>query len=326
MKISGLALGVLLSAGVACSTDAQLYATGASNLGPVFEVNPATGQETELGTFGFRIEDLAGDSVGGLWGIGFDSTASIFQIDPTDQSVISTAPYDALAILSTLAIHPTTGEFFATPGTQGGAMYRIDPLTGESTEVGEFELNLSSLAFDNTGRLYGSSDSSLYEINPATAAVDLITDQLSVFRFDDLAFDPLDNTMLGLGFDGEYRLFEIDPATGDSTSIGESVFRPSGLAFVYTASSLLAGDYNGNGIVDAADYTVWQDSFGSTTNLAADGNGNGVIDAADYTVWQDNFGAGNASALGLLPIPEPGTLALMTLGVSVLMPRRKARV
>src|SRR5262249_39970448 len=32
----------------------------------------------------------------------------------------------------------------------------------------------------------------------------------------------------------------------------------------------LPGDYNGDGIVDAADYTVWTDSLGSTTNLAAD--------------------------------------------------------
>ena len=52
----------------------------------------------------------------------------------------------------------------------------------------------------------------------------------------------------------------------------------------------LPGDFNGDGIDDAADYTVWSDSLGSTTNLAADGNGNGTIDALDYTIWLSNFG------------------------------------
>ncbi|TWT90853.1 Rhamnogalacturonan endolyase YesW precursor [Pseudobythopirellula maris] len=52
----------------------------------------------------------------------------------------------------------------------------------------------------------------------------------------------------------------------------------------------LAGDYNGNGVVDGADFTVWRDSLGSITNLTADGDHNGEVDMADYQVWVDNFG------------------------------------
>jgi hypothetical protein len=76
----------------------------------------------------------------------------------------------------------------------------------------------------------------------------------------------------------------------------------------------LTGDYNHNGIVDAADYTVWRDMLGSTSNLAADGNGNGIIDAGDYAVWRSHFGhtAGSGSfASG--GVPEPATILLMVL-------------
>jgi CSLREA domain-containing protein len=52
----------------------------------------------------------------------------------------------------------------------------------------------------------------------------------------------------------------------------------------------LVGDYNGNGTVDAADYTVYTDNIGSTTNLNADGNDNGIVDSADYSIWSANSG------------------------------------
>jgi hypothetical protein len=53
----------------------------------------------------------------------------------------------------------------------------------------------------------------------------------------------------------------------------------------------LPGDYNGDGVVGAADYTVWRNTSGSTSDLRADGNGDGMVDALDYAVWKGNFGA-----------------------------------
>ena len=64
---------------------------------------------------------------------------------------------------------------------------------------------------------------------------------------------------------------------------------------LYTTGSLsvggILGDYNHNGIVDAADYTVYRDSLGQTgSGLAADGNGDHAITPADYDLWKSQFG------------------------------------
>lgn len=53
------------------------------------------------------------------------------------------------------------------------------------------------------------------------------------------------------------------------------------------------GDYNQNGVVDAADYVVWRKTLGATgitPYSGADGNGNGMVDDADYGVWRSHFG------------------------------------
>ncbi len=49
------------------------------------------------------------------------------------------------------------------------------------------------------------------------------------------------------------------------------------------------GDFNRDGMVDVADYTIWRDSLGSTSSLAADANRNGIVDASDYDLWGSNF-------------------------------------
>jgi uncharacterized membrane protein len=87
------------------------------------------------------------------------------------------------------------------------------------------------------------------------------------------------------------------------------------------------GDYNGDHIVDAADYTVWRDTLG--TNVAkgtgADGNGNGMIDSDDYTYWKSRFGmpVGSGSGIGSLAVPEPAPwLILLTGWLGIFLPSR----
>lgn len=56
----------------------------------------------------------------------------------------------------------------------------------------------------------------------------------------------------------------------------------------------LLGDYNRDGAVDAADYTVWRDGDGASVPpfTGGDGNGDGSVDQSDYAIWSANYAAG----------------------------------
>lgn len=89
---------------------------------------------------------------------------------------------------------------------------------------------------------------------------------------------------------------------------------------VYVGTGVnLPGDYNGDGTVDAADYTVWRDNLGGDARLFAfgsrDGSLSGPIGAGDYDFWKGRFGNTSAAATleAAAPVPEPGTLGMIGL-------------
>lgn len=83
---------------------------------------------------------------------------------------------------------------------------------------------------------------------------------------------------------------------------------------VWQRQMALAGDYNGDQRVDAADYAVWRESLGqSGIGLAADGSGNGTVGESDLEIWRNNFGAGvTASGGAATTVPEPSCAPLVT--------------
>ena len=86
----------------------------------------------------------------------------------------------------------------------------------------------------------------------------------------------------------------------------------------------LLGDYNRNGVVEAADYVVWRKTLGQMgMDLLADGNVNNEIDAGDYEVWHARFGqtlpGSGAAASANATVPEPASSVLLMIAASGLV-------
>jgi hypothetical protein len=118
---------------------------------------------------------------------------------------------------------------------------------------------------------------------------------------------------------------EVWVAAGDHTATGfnASVFTPLSGALTLAANqglplvagpgtgpsaSGVTGDFNGNGVVDAADYVQWRNG-GPLQNDPTPG-----VQAEDYNVWRSNFGRAAGSGLAAA-VPETTTLLSATIAV-----------
>ncbi|MEX0611511.1 MAG: PEP-CTERM sorting domain-containing protein [Pirellulales bacterium] len=75
----------------------------------------------------------------------------------------------------------------------------------------------------------------------------------------------------------------------------------------------VAGDFNNDGSVDAADYVAWRANDGTNNALPNDDGLGTPVGLAHYELWRTNFGntTGGGAAAGA--VPEPGSLLLLAL-------------
>lgn len=119
---------------------------------------------------------------------------------------------------------------------------------------------------------------------------------------------------------GPYSItFRLDPLTDQKASLELSNLQFIDLVRVPTAPAL-AGDFNADGTVDAADYLVWRDTLGQmAAGLAADGDASGTVDVADYELWRAHFGrtAATSSENASPAVPEPASVALVLIASAI---------
>lgn len=202
------------------------------------------------------------------------------------------------------------------------------------------------------------------EINTSSGQVTLINESALEVKIDLLqissdmdALDPNDFDALAAGWDvvpgstssGLAQLFPGDgtPGSGDTIASGETfdlgmafdpgniardidfVFHIVGDAFGFAGEvrylTGLTGDYNDDGVVNIADYTVWRDNLGANISLPNEDPTAtpGVVTAADYEAWKSNFGASTATvatASQQSVVPEPCSFSLVScMGAILLM-------
>jgi hypothetical protein len=75
----------------------------------------------------------------------------------------------------------------------------------------------------------------------------------------------------------------------------------------------LPGDYNSDGTVDAADYTLWRDNLGAEAGTLPNDTTGEAIGVAQYQQWRQNYGNSNvgSAVVPSVAIPEPASAAML---------------
>jgi hypothetical protein len=111
--------------------------------------------------------------------------------------------------------------------------------------------------------------------------------------------------------------FMSDFGASDLTDDGKALFNAAINWAAAKPAAAVPGDYNNNGIVDAADYVLWRDNGTLANEVATPG----TVTAEDYDEWRARFGNGSAggSALGAsAAVPEPAICGLALFALALL--------
>ena len=178
--------------------------------------------------------------------------------------------------------------------SEGGLVEVPWGLTIDSNSSGNSFINMAT---GGMLALRGDADESLSQFLGLVQGTDAIR------VWDDSLSDwgPIDSAVFGVDYTLEYL------AAGDLAGYTLLTARQA-------ISPGLAGDFDGNGVVEGSDFLVWQTQFGQmaspNVSLSADGNGDGFVNADDLAIWQQHFGMEAPDDTSTSAVPEPLTVRL----------------
>jgi hypothetical protein len=223
----------------------------------------------------------------------------------------------------------------------------LDKGAGGSFQFTGGVLHADEVAFDlvNAGGMLAPGQS--IGQTQVTGNLDLVSGMLQIELASDTQFDTvvvtgalalggsLDVVLLGdySPESGSWQIATAGSFDGAFASVTDGFYVQqvgTALMLMVGAAPALAGDYNGNGVVDAADYTFWRDRLGQNVTLPNSDpmDDDGVVTQAEYTFWKSRFGATLGAGSGQIDasaVPEPASLVLAAgAAMALLLARRSA--
>lgn len=210
-------------------------------------------------------------------------TPVTLEADAVFQTVV-----DALITIS----GPVDLDGYKLSVTGGGSIRLTGDLTLDGGELEVFARPTSTLSLGSGTTLDGTLRVLLEPgIEPLLGDVfDLVGYTASVNPFEMVDLPTLD---AGLSWDLEYGV----------SSLTASV-----------VGAMLEGDYNDDGVVDAADYTAWRSNVGQPSGTLPNDPNGVVIGATQYATWQANFGARLTPAAA---VPESSAILASAFGCCI---------
>ena len=232
------------------------------------------------------------------------ATATIaWAISPIDQSppprpgIVATIPIGMPRVSAGTGFDPEPVGTRSVYASSGWTYINLQTLTS----IGEFRSLIPTSYSLSLGDVPATSF--LAETLPAEANLTLtVGEQTHTIQVG----EPID---FGPAGTNEFTISGLDPETAIA-GLEAIVF---GLQFASSGSQdvevravdyIVASDANFDGIVDAADLTIWQTNYGiegTTTHLQGDADGDGSVDGTDFLVWQRQLNSLSSSST----VPEP---------------------
>ena len=219
-----------------------VYAHTASTL---YRVDPDTLAINQVGNFGWpsgsdQMTDLAIDQTGLMIGVSF---SSVYRVDPTtaQATLLSSSlggTFNGLSFVPAAMLGQTGADVLVGTRNSDGKVFRVDPMTGATSEVGDMGAYASSgdlVSIANFGTVQtvtGGSSDVLAKLAPNTFAATPVGSGTGFGEIWGIAY--WKNKVYGFTSNGDFVL--IDPTTGVATLVSHQ----NGLSWWGAAVTTLA--------------------------------------------------------------------------------------
>jgi hypothetical protein len=192
--------------------------------------------------------------------------------------------------------------------------FDVSSANGNLAPTGNFGLSFTkpdSIDGDDVDVIVGNAINETWQLGAANA------NQFAEFFLDgNSAFTSSRTENLGKIFNTATLPASRDLQFTYSTIFGDVI---TGVVEYFSAPDPSNADFDADGDVDGADFLRWQRGFGTGTTLAqGNADGDGDVDAADLAIWKNQFGTTGLATGAAAAVPEPASLGLAGLAMTLL--------